>query len=301
MPRRHPRSSIDHDALHKQLLTHFFQQFLEGFFPEIAEQLDFSDFGPANILTQELFPELPAKLHRLDVVARVRPKGEDRDAFLIVFVEVQGKRRPEFLARVFRYFALLHIKFGTVVIPVVLYADDSRKPLDSRWTRYAIEFAGQRFLDFRFLAVHPSSLPVREFLSSHNPAQLTLAARMNLGQEDVTRLKLDLLRQLARLALTEVQIEHALRYLEVYLESKDSAAFQRELDLLATTEYQEASMLIEHFTKLGIEKGKAEGKAEGLEEGLRLKALEDARKMLARGYDWSDITEITGIRPEDLG
>ena len=49
---RHPRSSIDHDALHKQLLTHFFQQFLEGFFPEIAEQLDFSDFGPANILTR---------------------------------------------------------------------------------------------------------------------------------------------------------------------------------------------------------------------------------------------------------
>ena len=97
------------------------------------------------------------------------------------------------------------------------------------------------------------------------------------------------------------EIEYALRYLETYLESKDPAAIQRELDLLATTEYQEASMLIEHFTKLGIEKGKAEGKAEGLEEGLRLARLDDARKMLARGYDWSDITEITGIRPEDLG
>jgi len=93
------------------------------------------------------------------------------------------------------------------------------------------------------------------------------------------------------------EIEYALRYLETYLESKDPAAFQRELDLLATTEYQEASMLIEHFTKLGIEKGKAEG----LEEGLRQARLDDARKMLARGYDWSDITEITGIRPEDLG
>jgi len=60
-------------------------------------------------------------------------------------------------------------------------------------------------------------------------------------------------------------------------------------------------MLIEHFTKLGIEKGLAKSKAEGLEEGLRLARLDDARKMLARGYDWSDITEITGIRPEDLG
>ena len=118
------------------------------------------------------------------------------------------------------------------------------------------------------------------------PAHLTL-----------TRLKLDLLRQLARLSLTEAQIEYALRYLETYLESKDPAAFQRELDLLATTEYQEASMLIEHFTKLGIEKGKAEG----LEEGLRLKALEDARKMLTEGFAWDVVTRITGIRPEDLG
>ncbi len=55
-------------------------------------------------------------------------------------------------------------------------------------------------------------------------------------------------------------------------------------------------MLIEHFTNLGL----AKGRAQGLEEGLRLKALEDARKMLDRGCDWEFITSITGMKPEDL-
>jgi len=289
MPRK-DRVSLDHDGLHKKLLTHFFQQFLEGFFPEIARDLDFSDFGPANFLTQELFPDLPGRLrlHRLDVVARVRPRGASKDAFLIVFVEAQVRRRPEFLARVFRYFALLHIRFATMVIPIVLYADTDRKPLTERWCRYSLEFAGHRFLDFRFLAVHPSSLPVREYLHSHNPAQLALASRMDLGQEEMTRIKLDLLRQLVGLTLTEAQVEHALRYIEAYLESEDPSALQQELALLATNEYKEAGVLIQYFEK------------KGLEQGLRKARLEDARKMLAEGFDWSVVTRITGIKPEDL-
>lgn len=299
MPRQR-KTTIDHDGLHKQLLTGFFQQFLEGFFPEIAEQLDFTDFGPESFLTQELFPELEGSRHHLDVVARVRAKGGDHEAFLIVFIEAQGKRRAEFLARVFRYFALLHIKFGTVVIPIVLYGDASKKPLSERWTRYEMQFAGHRFLDFRFLAVHPSSLPVREYLNSHNPAHLALAARMDLGEEDMVRIKLDLLRQLARVRLTGEQIEQALRYVDAYLEETEPGALQRELAAMNQAEYQEAGMLIEHFTNLGLAKGRAEGIEAGLAQGIRTSKLEDARKMLDRGCDWAFVTDITGIKPEDL-
>lgn len=292
MPPRRPRSAIDHDGLHKQLFTQFLQQFLEGFFPEVAAELDFTDFGPENFLTQELFPELEGRPHHLDVVARVRAKGKAGDAFLVVFIEAQGKRRPEFLARVFRYFALLHIKYGTVVIPIVVYGDNSRKPLSERWTRYELEFAGHRFLDFRFLAVHPSSLPVRDYLNSHNPAQLALASRMDLGEEDMVRIKLDLLRQMSRLTLTEAQIEQALRYVDAYLEETEPGALQRALAAMNQAEYREAGMLIEHFTTIGIEKGRA--------EGARASKLEDAIKLAEHGVSWEIITSATGVKPEDL-
>ncbi len=133
---------------------------------------------------------------------------------------------------------MLHIKFGTVVVPIVIYSDNSRKPLQQRWTRYELGFAGHKFLDFRFLAVHPASMPVREYLKSHNPAQLALAARMDLSNDDTVSIKLEPMRQLADLTMSEEQIEHAVGYLEAYLEEKDSDAFQRELALLKKPRYR---------------------------------------------------------------
>lgn len=35
-------------------------------------------------------------------------------------------------------------------------------------------------------------------------------------------------------------------------------------------------------------------------EGLRQARCKDVRRMQPKGYAWSDITEITGIHPEDL-
>ncbi|OAD23137.1 hypothetical protein THIOM_001037 [Candidatus Thiomargarita nelsonii] len=39
---------------------------------------------------------------------------------------------------------------------------------------------------------------------------------------------------------------------------------------------------------------------EGVQKGERNKALETARKMLAKGYDLAEIAELTGLSPDDL-
>jgi len=36
------------------------------------------------------------------------------------------------------------------------------------------------------------------------------------------------------------------------------------------------------------------------EAAIRAKALEYARRLLDRGCDWDFVTDITGLRPEDL-
>ena len=46
----------------------------------------------------------------------------------------------------------------------------------------------------------------------------------------------------------------------------------------------------------GIEKGKLEGREEGREEGK----LEDAKKMLAKGYSIADISDITSLSTKEL-
>jgi imidazolonepropionase-like amidohydrolase len=46
--------------------------------------------------------------------------------------------------------------------------------------------------------------------------------------------------------------------------------------------------------------GVAQGIAQGVAQGIRAKALEDARKMREHGIDWAIITDVTGLKPEDL-
>jgi predicted transposase YdaD len=87
-----------------------------------------------------------------------------------------------------------------------------------------------------------------------------------------------------------------LRYIEAYLESEDPQALQQELALLATNEYKEAGVLIQYFEKKGLE----QGIEQGLEQGLRRNAMDNARKMLEHGIEWKVVTDVTGIRPEDL-
>ena len=43
-----------------------------------------------------------------------------------------------------------------------------------------------------------------------------------------------------------------------------------------------------------------EGIEIGMEKGVRSTKLEDARKMREHGIAWEIVTDVTGIRPEDL-
>ena len=50
----------------------------------------------------------------------------------------------------------------------------------------------------------------------------------------------------------------------------------------------------------GILQGKQAGKQEGLEEGEKKAKLEDARRMIAKGYPLEDICEITGLSRDEV-
>ena len=54
----------------------------------------------------------------------------------------------------------------------------------------------------------------------------------------------------------------------------------------------------------GLEKGLAEGLekglAEGLAEGEHKQAIESARKMLSKGYNEKDISDVTGLSVDEI-
>ena len=52
--------------------------------------------------------------------------------------------------------------------------------------------------------------------------------------------------------------------------------------------------------KEGLEQGRAEGREQGRAEGGKERALNSARNMLARGYEVSEIAEVTELTPEEI-
>ena len=51
---------------------------------------------------------------------------------------------------------------------------------------------------------------------------------------------------------------------------------------------------------VGRAKGKAEGRAEGIAEGAHQKALDMAKKLLARGMSSEEVSELTGLEQKDI-
>jgi hypothetical protein len=112
------RAMTDHDRLFKELISTFFQEFLELFLPELRAYLE---AGSIEFLDKEIFVDVTSG-HRLepDLVAKVRFKG--RPSFFIIHVENQAQAQTEFGRRFFRYFSRLHDKYNLPVYPIVVFS-----------------------------------------------------------------------------------------------------------------------------------------------------------------------------------
>jgi predicted transposase/invertase (TIGR01784 family) len=97
---------IDHDRLFKELLSTFFDEFLELFVPQLASELDPDSL---SFLDKELFTDVGSgERHEVDLLAQARMR--DEDSLFLVHVENQAQAQADFSRRMFRYFARLHEK-----------------------------------------------------------------------------------------------------------------------------------------------------------------------------------------------
>ncbi len=118
--------TIDHDQLFKQLLSTFFMDFLDLFFPELRALLDNEELV---FLEQEFFTDIPLgekKLLDLVVKARFRdvllPASLAQETFLLVHIENQAAEQARFAERMFLYFIRLFEKHRLPIYPIAVFS-----------------------------------------------------------------------------------------------------------------------------------------------------------------------------------
>ena len=253
----------DHDRLFKELITTFFREFMEAFFPEVHKHIDYSFL---EFMPQEVFTDVTAgEKKRIDILVKTRLMNEE--GFVLIHVEPQARKEKDFAKRMFKYFARLHEKYDLKVLPIAVLAHEIKKREPDS---YEVRFPSFTTLNFRFLQLHLKRLSWREYLQNDNPAVAALLSKMGYTEDERLKLKLEFFKMLLRLKLDPARMELLSGFFDSYvlLTSRENEEFTRKImQELQPEEVDQVSKILTSWHKQGIEEGRKEGRIEGRKEG----------------------------------
>ena len=294
MPRKPAASSSEafsHDQAVKTLLKTYPAEALEFLAPDVFQahgtpsQISFLDPAVARDDTAESGPGMA-----MDLV--IRYEFGDGQGLVMFLVEHWSDSTKLDLLRTARYYVDLCRRFpGEDILPVALVDDSVERNLTGLEERGA---EGEVFLRFQTRVVQVPALDLDRFRDTANRVALSFSPNM--------RGAFDRAEQVLRVAIAfrdrgdmnGIRTFFAFWTVEGRLDRTEQAWLLRRLKEIDMPE------IMDWIKQEGIEQGLEKGLEQGRAEGLRQARLDDARKMIDRGCDWAFITDITGLRPEDL-
>jgi len=258
------------------------------------------------LTTQVRKKDLRGKGYLMDL--NIRYGFAEGEAVLLVLVEHWAQARNVDLVRTAHYYLDLMERFpDDEIIPVALITERKEHNVSDS---IAGQGDGEEFLRFRTRVVQLAREEADRWASTSNLVANTLLLAMG-GLWDGAR-RLITAAEAFRNSATDTEV--ALLFpLFVEVGKLDEEEEESIMSYLATmpkprllVKMEQAAIQeglrkgMEQGLEQGLEKGLEQGLEQGLQKGLLRKAREDARRMLAKGFSWADITDITGLSPEDL-
>ena len=287
--------NINHDKLYKALLTNFFKEFMEGFFPEASRYIDYNYL---EFIQQEITNIKSAEKHVVDILVKTKLLGED--SYILIHVEPQAQKQGDFNERMFKYFCNLYFNYNMNILPIAVLAHDIKKEEPDR---YSMDFPFHSVVDFRFLQLHLKRYHWRDYLRKDNPVVAALLCRMDYNKEERLQLKKEFFRMILKLELDEARAELLTTFMDAYLSlsSEEEINLQKELEKeLPQEEVKKLEELMTSWEKRGLQKGLEQGMEKGMEKGKKEAAVNMAKTMLQEGEDKQKISKYTGLSKKEI-
>jgi hypothetical protein len=242
---------IDHDRLFKELLSNFFIEFIELFFPDLIAYLETDSLV---FLDKEVFTDVTAG-DRYETDLLVQAQFQGQSSYFLIHLENQSYNQADFNKRMFRYFARLHEKYDLPIYPVVILSYD--QPQKAATNNYQIEFPDFQVLQFNYRVVQLNRLNWRDFLNQRNPVASALMAKMQIASEDRPKVKAQCLRLLITLRLDPAKMQLISGFIDTYLNLNESEeqVFQSELGTIELDEREEVMQIVTSWMRTGIQQG----------------------------------------------
>ncbi len=243
--------SMNHDRLFKELLTHFFQEFMEAFFPKASQMLDYNHLV---FLTQEVLTDVTAGEKKyIDILVQTRLLGEE--GIVLIHVEFQAQKDPDFAQRMFRYYARLFLKYDLRILPVAIQSHKTRKEEPSS---FQVTFPFHKVLEFQFLQLHLKRNYWKTYLQKDNPAVAALLSCMDYDEKEKIQLKVEFFKMIIRLKLDPARSKLLIGFFESYVTLIPQEEKAVQLQLAQELPPEEVKEMEEILTSYHLE-GREEG------------------------------------------
>jgi predicted transposase/invertase (TIGR01784 family) len=241
---------IDHDRLFKELLSNFFLEFLDLFFPQV---LGYLEPDSVTFLNLEVFTDVTSgERYETDLLAQVRFRGQD--SYFLIHLEHQSSSEANFNRRMFRHFARLHEKYVLPIYPIVIFSYD--KPKKAAQSSYQVAFPDFQVLEFNYRTIQLNRLNWRDFLNQQNPVASALMAKMKIDPKDRPKVKAQCLRLLVTLKLNPAKTQLISGFIDTYLNltTAETQTFQTELGTFGEQQ-EEVMQIVTSWMKEGLQQG----------------------------------------------
>jgi hypothetical protein len=256
----------DFDNPWKDVLEHFFREFLAFFFPEAHVAINWSrDYESLDKELQQIVSESELGLRLADKLFKVWLK-DGQETWILVHVEIQNQRDPQFAERMFMYNYRIYYRHARTVVSLGVLGDE-----DANWRpnqfgygmfgcKMGIEFPIVKIADYASqedkLDIDPN--PFAAVVLAHLKTQET-----RRDPENRRSWKFRLIKSLYDRGLDREQVQLLFRFLDAIIDLPTELEKALSVDL-AKLERQRIMPYISSIERIAREEGKAEGKVEAL-------------------------------------
>ena len=296
-----------YDSAWKLVIRQLFKDFLEFFFPDIYNAVDFTkEIVFLDKELNEIDPDSNQGDRVADVLVKVHLKdGSTKYICIVIHIEVQGDPRPHFMERMFIYYYRAFDKEKKEKVPVISAAILTDENKNYRPDEYSVSLFGFE-LRMKIPIVKIIDYKIEEELiekleTSDNPMALVVKAQLKSHEvkhaDDSRKFEVtkELIRQCYAHGYSRDDTHLILNFFDWAIRLPET--YKEQIKIVIKQAEEEYKM---EYVAIWERDAEKRGEKRGEERGMEKKAKETAKNLFKLGIDIDKISKATGLKEEEL-
>jgi len=250
----------DEDSEWKEIINNYFERFILFFFPHIYRDINWSHrYRFLDKELEKLIKENSVGKRFVDKLVEVYLK-DDRATWLLIHIEVQGGKEPDFAKRMYVYNYRIFDRYEQEVISLAILTDPDQKYRPNRWKSERWGF--ENFFKFPLIKIIDYEKDWGQLEKDDNPFSIVVMAQIKAvklkNPDDLFSWKMHFIRMLYNRGYQRREILNLFRFIDWIMILPDE--LEKKL-IKEVCDYEEEIKMpyVTSAERFGIEKGCSKG------------------------------------------